>query len=49
MCGDEEIITFKRVSARYVKFEVLSTVGKDNVPKPYADSKITIGNISLFK
>lgn len=47
--GDEEIITFKRVSARYVKFEVLSTVGKDNVPKPYADSKITIGNISLFK
>jgi hypothetical protein len=47
--GDEQIITFNTVTARYIKFEVLSTVGKDNVPKPYADTHITIGNISLFK
>ena len=47
--GDEQIITFPTVSARYVKFEVLSTVGQDNVPKPYAQTAITIGNISLFK
>ena len=46
--GDEQIITFDTISARYVKFEVLSTVGKDNAPKPYADTHITIGNISLF-
>jgi hypothetical protein len=47
--GDEQIITFPKVKARYVQFEVLSTVGRDNVPKPYADTAITIGNISLFK
>lgn len=45
----EQIITFDKVFARYVKFEVLSTVGLDTVPKPYADTNITIGNISLFK
>lgn len=47
--GGEQIITFPKVTARYVKFEVLSTVGQDNLPKPYADTNITIGNISLFK
>ena len=47
--GAEQIVSFAETVARYVRFDVLSTVGKDNVPKPYADTHITIGNISLFK
>ncbi len=45
----EQIITFDKTNARYLKFEVLSTVGKDNVPKPYEMTNISIGNLAIFE
>ena len=47
--GAEQIITVPKVRARYVRFDVLSTVGKDTAPKKYADSKVGIGNLTIFE
>lgn len=46
--GAEQIISFPRTRARYVRFDVLSTVGRDNLPKKYGGTKVGIANISLF-
>lgn len=45
----EQIITFERIRARYLRFDVLSTVGNDNVPKNYGGTNVGIGNIAIFK
>ena len=49
MFGGENIFTFEPTKARYVRFDVLSTVGKDNVPKNYGESKVGIANITIFE
>ncbi len=46
--GGEEIIRFTRVRARFVRLEILSTVGKFSERKAFADAKIAIGEITLF-
>ena len=46
--GSESILDFKRVEARYVCFEVLSTVGKSSHLEKYKDSAVRIANLSLF-
>ena len=45
----EQMIPFEKTTARYVKFEILSTVGTDTLPKNYGGTKTSIGNISLFQ
>ena len=47
--GSEEIISFEKHSARYVLFEVKSTVGSYSGFKKYADAPVAIGNIALFE
>jgi hypothetical protein len=47
--GEEQIISFPKTKARYVRFDVLSTVGNDTLPKNYGGTKVGIGNISLFE
>lgn len=46
--GRENIIEFEKTSARYVRFDVLSTVGDSTVPKTYGNSKCALGNLALF-
>ena len=40
---------FDKVSARYVKVELLSTMGKYSCRPEYADAKITLGEIEFFE
>ena len=46
--GEEQIIRFPKTKARYVRFDVLSTVGNDTLPKNYGGTKVGIGNIAIF-
>lgn len=47
--ADENIIRFAPTDARYVRFDVLSTVGRYSGKPKYADAKAAIGNLTLFE
>ena len=46
--GNEQIYPFPPVKAKYVKFDVLSTVGTDSYEKKYSHGNVCIGNLTLF-
>jgi hypothetical protein len=46
--GKEELITFDTVKARYVKFDVISSTGKACELPKYANSKVRIGELTVF-
>jgi hypothetical protein len=47
--GGENVIEFKRTSAKYVRLDILSTVGKDALPRLYGNAKCTVGNLTVFE
>ncbi len=47
--ADEDIIRFSPTDARYVRFDVLSTVGRYSGNPKYAGAKAAIGNVTLFE
>ena len=47
--GGEEILTFNETSARFVKFEVLSTVGLEFERKTYCDATLHLGGLILMR
>ncbi len=47
--GGEEVITFAPVNARYVKFEALSTVGRESGWQAHADATVRIGELTVFE
>lgn len=47
--ADEDIIRFAPVDARYIRFDVLSTVGRYSGKPQFADAKAAIGNLSIFR
>ena len=47
--GAEMIITFPETEARYVRVDVLSTVGNDTVPKNYGGTKVGMAELSVFE
>ena len=49
MFGGENIFTFEAVKARYVRFDILSTVGSDSLPHLYGDAKCSVANLTLFE
>lgn len=46
--GGEEVIRFPRVSAQYLRLEILSTVGKASLIPQYADARVSMAELSLF-
>ena len=46
--GGEDIFRFSPVDARYVKFEVLSTVGKNSDKPEYAGAGISMAELTVF-
>lgn len=46
--GEEEIVSFEKRVARYVRFDVLSTVGKDLERRGFEAQPCAIGLLSLF-
>ena len=46
--GNEQIYPIAPVTAKYVKFDVLSTVGTDSYEKKHSHNNVYIGNITLF-
>lgn len=46
--GDENIIRFAPTTARYVRFDVLDTVGANSHNKRIADAHASIGNLAIF-
>ena len=46
--GNEQIYPFAPVKAKYVKFDVLSTVGTDSYEKKHSHNNVYIGNLTLF-
>lgn len=49
MFGGENIFTFEPTKAKYVRFDILSTVGHDAVPHLWGDAKCSVANITLFE
>jgi hypothetical protein len=47
--GGENIFTFDATKARYVRLDILSTVGSDAVPHLYPDVKCSVANLTLFE
>ena len=47
--GCETIVTFTRTPARYVRLDILSTVGADALPHLYSNVKCSIGNLTVFE
>ena len=47
--GGEEILPFPQQTARYVKFKVLSTIGKFSDYKAFADARICISELTVFQ
>lgn len=47
--GGEEMIRFAPRSARFVKFEVLSTIGRASDLPAYADARPAIGELTIYK
>lgn len=46
--GGEEILSFPSCTARYIRFEVLSTAGRASERKQYADARPCIGELTVF-
>ena len=46
--GGEDLFTFPSVRARYVKFEVLSTVGKNTDRPQFADAPLRMAELTVF-
>jgi hypothetical protein len=46
--GDEQILSFPAHEARYIRFDALSTMGKESDRPELADSSVTIGELSVF-
>ncbi len=46
--GAEEILTFPAHSARYLKFEVLSTTGQESEYPKFRDLPVLIGELTIF-
>lgn len=49
MFGGENVVTFEKTLARYVRFDVLSNVGCDSVPHRYGNAISAIGNLTVFE
>ena len=49
MFGGENIFTFEPTKAKYVRFDILSTVGHDAVPHLWGDAKCSVANLTLFE
>jgi len=47
--GGEEIVTFPARRARFVQFDVLSTVGRESGWKQHADAGVRIGELTIFE
>ena len=47
--GGENVFTFDTTRARYVRLDILSTVGHDAVPHLYPNAKCSVANITLFE
>ena len=47
--GGEEIVTFPEQTARYVRFKILSTIGKFSGYKEFADAKVCISELTVFR
>ena len=47
--GAEVIAAFEPVSARYVKYEVTSTVGRDSGMPKYLDALLTLNELTVFE
>lgn len=47
--ADEEMIRFAPTEARYVRFDVSSTVGAYSENPTYADATVTVGNLAIFE
>ncbi len=47
--ADENIIRFPATEARYVRFDVLTTVGKYSENPNYSDANVAIGNLTIFE
>ena len=47
--GGEEIIDFKKTAARFLRFDVLSTVGRESCVPKYMDANVSIGELSIFE
>ena len=48
MFGREEIFEFPEREARYVKFQVLSSVGLESAIPRFAQSKVSIAELTVF-
>ena len=48
MYGKEEVFTFPETTARYVKFEVLSSVGRESEYPQFADATVSIAELTVF-
>lgn len=46
--GAEEILTFPAHSARYLKFEVLATTGRESAYPAFRDLPVQIGELTIF-
>ncbi len=46
--GGEEIVHFNAVNAKYVKLEILSTVGKESFVKEFLNAAVAIGEITFW-
>lgn len=46
--GGESIITFESAEARYVRFDILSTVGTDSLPHLYGEANCSVGNLTVY-
>ena len=46
--GAENIISFPKCRARYMRLDLLSTVGRDLAPRGFEGEKLAIGNLSIF-
>ena len=49
MFGGENIFTFEPKTARYLRFDILSTVGRDATPHLYANAKCSVANLTVFE
>ena len=46
--GAEEIIRFEPVCARYIRVDMLSTVGRESGLEKYRDARLTVGELTVF-
>jgi hypothetical protein len=49
MFGGENVFTFEPTKARYLRFDILSTVGHDATPHLFGDAKCSVANLTLFE